>query len=104
MHFSWYKHKLGQKPELISTIYKYDVKATFYGEFRNNTRFKMVNGKGITHMVITDLRLSDSGTYFCGSAHSNVVEFGEGTQLVVRGKCDLIHLNGMIDTYFTSFC
>ncbi|XP_036453681.1 novel immune-type receptor 9 [Colossoma macropomum] len=84
MHFSWYKNKLGQKPELISTIYKYDVKATFYGEFRNNTRFNMVNGKGVTHMVITDLRLSDSGTYYCGSAHSNIVEFGEGTQLVVR--------------------
>uniref|UniRef100_A0A3B1KBF7 Ig-like domain-containing protein n=1 Tax=Astyanax mexicanus TaxID=7994 RepID=A0A3B1KBF7_ASTMX len=55
MHFSWYKHKLGRKPELVSTMYKYEK-----------------------------LQRSDSATYYCGSAHSNIVEFGEGTELIVR--------------------
>ncbi|KAI4878211.1 hypothetical protein NFI96_012662, partial [Prochilodus magdalenae] len=86
MHFSWYKHKLGQKPELISTIYKYDSKATFHHKFKNDARFTMMNEKGITHLAITDIQLSDSATYYCGSAHSNIVEFGEGTELVVRAS------------------
>ncbi|XP_072542982.1 uncharacterized protein [Salminus brasiliensis] len=86
MHFSWYKHKLGQKPQLISTIYKYDVNPTFYNEFKNDARFEMVNGKGLTHLIIKKLLFSDSATYYCGSAHSNIVEFGEGTELIVRAS------------------
>ncbi|XP_076829367.1 uncharacterized protein LOC143475393 [Brachyhypopomus gauderio] len=86
MHYSWYKHKLGQKPELISTIYKYEAKATFYHEFKNNARFTMVNEKNMTHLEIRELELSDSATYYCGSAHSNIVEFGEGTELLVKAS------------------
>ncbi|XP_058249744.1 immunoglobulin kappa light chain-like isoform X2 [Hemibagrus wyckioides] len=84
MHFSWYKHKLGQKPKLISNFYKYDQKATFHHEFKGNARFNMVNKKGVTHLEIKEIQLSDSATYYCGSAHSNIVEFGEGTQLLVQ--------------------
>ncbi|XP_066536324.1 immunoglobulin kappa light chain-like [Hoplias malabaricus] len=86
MHFSWYRHIIGHKPELISTIYKYESKATFYHEFKNNPRFNMVNGKGITYLNISKLQISDSATYYCGSAHSNIVEFGDGTELVVRAS------------------
>ncbi|XP_066536323.1 immunoglobulin kappa light chain-like [Hoplias malabaricus] len=86
MHFSWYRHIIGHKPELISTIYKYESKATFYHEFKDNPRFNMVNGKGITYLNISKLQISDSATYYCGSAHSNIVEFGDGTELVVRAS------------------
>ncbi|KAG9274123.1 immunoglobulin alpha-2 heavy chain-like [Astyanax mexicanus] len=84
MHFSWYKHKLGRKPELVSTMYKYESKPTFYSEFKDKSRFAMDNGKGVTHLMIKELQHSDSATYYCGSAHSNIVEFGEGTELIVR--------------------
>ncbi|NP_001187023.1 novel immune-type receptor 2 precursor [Ictalurus punctatus] len=86
MHFSWYKYNLGQKPKLISNFYKYDKKATFHHEFKNNARFSMVNEKSKTNLEIKGLQLSDSATYFCGSAHSNIVEFGEGTELVVQAS------------------
>ncbi|XP_026873051.2 uncharacterized protein LOC113581829 [Electrophorus electricus] len=86
MHFSWYKHKFGQKPELISTIYKYELKATFYYEFKNNPRFSMVNENGMTHLEIRELQLSDSATYYCGSAHSNIIEFGDGTEVLVQAS------------------
>ncbi|XP_045081813.1 uncharacterized protein LOC123492739 [Coregonus clupeaformis] len=84
MHFSWYKQPFGEKPHLISTIYKYDKGATFYHEFKDNPRFSVQSSKGINHLSISDLKSSDSATYYCGSAHSNVVEFGKGTILNVK--------------------
>ncbi|XP_053089481.1 uncharacterized protein LOC113539811 [Pangasianodon hypophthalmus] len=86
MHFSWYKHKFGQKPKLISNFYKYDQKATFHNEFKDNARFNMVNDNDKTHLEIKKLQLSDSAMYYCGSAHSNIVEFGEGTELIVQAS------------------
>uniref|UniRef100_A0A3B1JGQ6 Ig-like domain-containing protein n=1 Tax=Astyanax mexicanus TaxID=7994 RepID=A0A3B1JGQ6_ASTMX len=67
MHFSWYKHKLGRKPELVSTMYKYESKPTFYSEFKDKSRFAMDNGKGVTHLMIKELQRSDSATYYCGN-------------------------------------
>ncbi|CAB1351602.1 unnamed protein product [Coregonus sp. 'balchen'] len=86
MHFSWYKQPFGEKPHLISTIYKYDKGATFYHEFKDNPRFSVQSSKGINHLSISDMKSSDSATYYCGSAHSNVVEFGKGTILNVKGS------------------
>ncbi|XP_052456790.1 novel immune-type receptor 9 isoform X2 [Carassius gibelio] len=85
MHFSWYKHKLGENPRLISTIYKYDNKARFYHDFQNSSRFSVLNDKGLHHLVIKNIQLSDSATYYCGSAYSNVMEFVGGTELIVEG-------------------
>uniref|UniRef100_A0AAY5ELT3 Ig-like domain-containing protein n=1 Tax=Electrophorus electricus TaxID=8005 RepID=A0AAY5ELT3_ELEEL len=73
MHFSWYKHAFSQKPELIATIYKYDTKATFYDGFKNNARFILVIREDRNHLVITELEVSDSATYYCGNAQSNIV-------------------------------
>uniref|UniRef100_A0A4W4ERT8 Ig-like domain-containing protein n=1 Tax=Electrophorus electricus TaxID=8005 RepID=A0A4W4ERT8_ELEEL len=86
MHFSWYKHKFSQKPELIATIYKYDTKATFYDGFKNNARFTLVIGKDRNYLVITELEVSDSATYYCGNAQSNIVEFGKATKLTVKAS------------------
>lgn len=86
VHFSWYKHSLGQKPKLISNFYKYEQKAKFHDEFKDDARFSIVNEKGITKLEIKELQLSDSATYYCGSAHTNVVQFEEGTELIVQGN------------------
>ncbi|XP_076828924.1 signal-regulatory protein beta-2-like [Brachyhypopomus gauderio] len=86
MHFSWYKHNFSHKPELIATIYKYDEKATFYDGFKNNTRFTLVNINDGNQLVITDLEVSDSATYYCGKAMSNLLKFGEGTKLIVKAS------------------
>uniref|UniRef100_A0A8C8FFC4 Ig-like domain-containing protein n=1 Tax=Oncorhynchus tshawytscha TaxID=74940 RepID=A0A8C8FFC4_ONCTS len=85
MHFSWYKQPFREKPHLISTIYKYDKYATFYHEFKDNPRFSVQSSNGVNHLSISDIKGSDSATYYCGSAHSNVVEFGKGTILNVKG-------------------
>uniref|UniRef100_A0A8C7JJC9 Ig-like domain-containing protein n=1 Tax=Oncorhynchus kisutch TaxID=8019 RepID=A0A8C7JJC9_ONCKI len=74
--FSWYKQCFGNIPQLISTIYKYARNATFYHEFKNNPRFS----------VEGDVELSDTGTYYCGSAFGNNVEFGQGVILIIKGS------------------
>ncbi|XP_064787633.1 signal-regulatory protein beta-1-like isoform X2 [Oncorhynchus masou masou] len=87
MHFSWYKQNLGDKLQLFSTIhYKYDRNATFYHEFKDNPRFSVQNGPKKNHLRISDMQLSDSGTYYCGNAYINRVEFGKGVILIVEGS------------------
>uniref|UniRef100_A0A674EDZ6 Uncharacterized LOC115194322 n=1 Tax=Salmo trutta TaxID=8032 RepID=A0A674EDZ6_SALTR len=84
--FSWYKQSLGNIPQLISTIYKYDRNATFYHEFKDNPRFSVEGGQGKNHLMIADVELSDSGTYYCGSAYGINVEFGQGVVLIIKGS------------------
>uniref|UniRef100_A0A673VWB2 Uncharacterized LOC115194329 n=1 Tax=Salmo trutta TaxID=8032 RepID=A0A673VWB2_SALTR len=87
MHFSWYKQTLGDKLQLFSTVhYKYDRNATFYYEFKDNPRFSVENGPKKNHLRISDMQLSDSGTYYCGNAYTNRVEFGKGAILIVEGS------------------
>ncbi|XP_016325481.1 uncharacterized protein LOC107675589 [Sinocyclocheilus anshuiensis] len=41
--------------------------------------------------IYKNIQLSDSATYYCGSAYSNVMEFVEGTELIVEGvKSDTV--------------
>nr|XP_046185687.1 uncharacterized protein LOC124014572 [Oncorhynchus gorbuscha] len=86
MHFSWYKQPFGDKLQLCSTVFKFDRNATFYHEFKNNPRFSVENGHERNYLRISDMQLSDSGTYYCGSSYGNKVEFGEGAILIVKGS------------------
>ncbi|XP_020359765.2 uncharacterized protein LOC109906470 [Oncorhynchus kisutch] len=84
--FSWYKQTFENIPQLISTIYKYDRNATFYQEFKNNPRFSVEGGQGKNNLMIADVELSDSGTYYCGSSYGNNLEFGKGVILIIKGS------------------
>uniref|UniRef100_A0A4W6CW79 Ig-like domain-containing protein n=1 Tax=Lates calcarifer TaxID=8187 RepID=A0A4W6CW79_LATCA len=84
MHFSWYRQTLGGRPELMSTIYKYDQPSKVFHWLEKNPRFSVHREQGMNHLHIADIHLSDSATYFCGSSHSNMLEFGEGVFLSVE--------------------
>ncbi|XP_071334036.1 immunoglobulin kappa light chain-like [Trachinotus anak] len=84
--YYWYKQSLGQKPRLISTFYKYNKNGTFYDEFKNDPRFRLDIGNGKNHLKISDLRSSDSATYYCASGYSVTFEFGEGATVSVKGS------------------
>ncbi|XP_070849394.1 uncharacterized protein [Chaetodon trifascialis] len=84
--FYWYKQTLGQKPKCISTYYKYEKKASFYGEFQDNPRFTLDTEIGKNHLKMTDLRISDSATYYCASSYSYNFEFAAGTTVSVKGS------------------
>ncbi|KAL7374817.1 hypothetical protein ABVT39_007588 [Epinephelus coioides] len=82
---SWYKHSLGQKPRLISTFFKYDLNKTFQPEFKNNPRFTLDTENGKNHLTITDLRISDSATYYCIN-YLYTIEFSECITVDVKGS------------------
>ncbi|XP_044196615.1 uncharacterized protein LOC122973273 [Thunnus albacares] len=84
--FYWYKQTLGQKPRIISTYYKYERNGTFHDELKNNPRFALDTETGKNHLKITNLRISDSATYYCASSYSSKFEFAEGTIVNVKGS------------------
>ncbi|XP_076581004.1 uncharacterized protein LOC143316990 [Chaetodon auriga] len=84
--FNWYKQTLGQKPRLISTYYNFHKYVTFHNEFENDPRFTLDTEKGKNHLKMTDLRISDSATYYCVSDYYDTFEFGEGIFVSVKGS------------------
>ncbi|XP_067380485.1 vascular endothelial growth factor receptor 1-like [Channa argus] len=73
----WFKHILGQKPRLISSLNQYNQMISFDDEFKNSSRFTVTTGNGKNHLTITNIDISDSATYYCLSANFYNIEFRE---------------------------
>ncbi|XP_039896733.1 uncharacterized protein LOC120739120 [Simochromis diagramma] len=85
---SWYQQSLGGKPNIISTRMKHSPEADIYAQYKD--RFKvLVEGKK-EYLKITNLSLSDSGTYYCGVLVFNAIEFGQGLFLHVKSPATSI--------------
>ncbi|XP_023252411.1 immunoglobulin kappa light chain-like [Seriola lalandi dorsalis] len=82
----WYKQSVGQTPRLLSTVYAFNRNGSFHDEFKKNTRFSLDTENGKNHLKISDLRTSDSATYYCASSYSVKFEFGEGATVSVKGS------------------
>uniref|UniRef100_A0A3B3URZ8 Uncharacterized LOC106941586 n=1 Tax=Poecilia latipinna TaxID=48699 RepID=A0A3B3URZ8_9TELE len=80
----WYRQTLGQKPTPIASFYVYGKETIFHGEFKNNSRLDLVKGDRTNHLIISNLRISDSATYFCGKSNAQVVAFAQGTVVSVK--------------------
>ncbi|XP_061566128.1 uncharacterized protein LOC133420451 [Cololabis saira] len=80
----WFMQSLGDKPTVISTCYVYSKRITFYEKFNNNSRFTLDTENRNYHLTISDLKHSDSGTYYCAARGPLVVDFAEGTTLSVK--------------------
>ncbi|KAM8747452.1 uncharacterized protein AB9X84_015471 [Acanthopagrus schlegelii] len=84
--FYWYKQTLGQKPQLLSTYFKRDKSGIFQNEFKNDSRLALDTGNGNNHLTISDLRISDSATYYCTGCYVYDFEFAEGITVSVKGS------------------
>ncbi|XP_045921692.1 uncharacterized protein LOC123981094 isoform X1 [Micropterus dolomieu] len=84
--FYWYKQILGQKPQLVSKLYKHDKNGSLNGEFKNDPRFELDTTTGKNHLTISYVQISDSATYYCISGYSYVYDFLEGFFIHVKGS------------------
>ncbi|KAM8746618.1 uncharacterized protein AB9X84_014817 [Acanthopagrus schlegelii] len=84
--FYWYKQTLGQKPRLLSTYHEDDNGGIFQNEFKSDSRFALDTGNGNNHLTISDLRISDSATYYCTTDYKYAFEFVEGITVSVKGS------------------
>uniref|UniRef100_A0A667ZBZ1 Ig-like domain-containing protein n=1 Tax=Myripristis murdjan TaxID=586833 RepID=A0A667ZBZ1_9TELE len=57
-----------------------------YTEFKNDPRFKLDIETNGNHLKISELRHSDSATYFCVKSNSFDLEFANGVTLSVQGS------------------
>uniref|UniRef100_A0A3Q4I5G9 Ig-like domain-containing protein n=1 Tax=Neolamprologus brichardi TaxID=32507 RepID=A0A3Q4I5G9_NEOBR len=80
----WYKQPLGQKPKLISYSYIYEKNNTFFGEFKNNPRFSLDTENGKNHLMIGNLQISDSATYYCMTSYLYRLTFSESITVIVN--------------------
>ncbi|XP_046905187.1 uncharacterized protein LOC124487146 isoform X2 [Hypomesus transpacificus] len=83
--FSWYRQTLGDKPQLVSIMYKYEEKARLHNEFKDDPRFSVQCDEGTNHLTISDVQPSDSAMYFCSKTSVNTLEFADGVFLNVKG-------------------
>lgn len=90
---------MGDNLQILSVFYKYNKNATFYHEFKGNTRFSVQSGEEMNHLKISDMQLSDSTTYYCGNSYANQVEFEEGAILIVKGTTSEFTKKGNCNTF-----
>lgn len=83
---SWYRQAIGQKPNRMSNFYLFGQEASFVGSFRNNKRLKLATENPQHHLTISDLRVSDSATYYCVGSNFFEFEFHDGTSVSVKGS------------------
>ncbi|XP_055012596.1 uncharacterized protein LOC110168905 [Boleophthalmus pectinirostris] len=80
----WYRQKLGMKPELISSYFKYDQKSEFYGEFLSNNRLKLDYDNKKNDLHIKNVNISDSAVYHCVGCYLHQSEFLESVTVIVK--------------------
>ncbi|XP_053271635.1 immunoglobulin kappa light chain isoform X1 [Pleuronectes platessa] len=82
----WYKHTPGQKPRIISKTYKFSKDFPLLNEFKDNQRFTVETNDLVSRLNISDLKLSDSATYYCLKDKRYVYDFMEGVTVSVKGS------------------
>ncbi|MBN3299709.1 KV07 protein, partial [Amia calva] len=85
-YFSWFRQVPGQPPKCILTLYVHSPVPTLYGEFTNETRFKVQKEGESFNLTISDLKTSDMGRYYCGVRDYDLLIFGNGTFLLITGS------------------
>ncbi|XP_074518416.1 immunoglobulin kappa light chain-like [Halichoeres trimaculatus] len=85
-HVTWFKHAVGEKLQLISSVYKYTTNDSLQGEFRKNPRFSLDAQKGKNHLTISDLQVSDSATYYCLSCRYCMMDIVETVHVHVKSS------------------
>lgn len=82
----WFKQTLREKPALVASSYHCSQDSIVHDEFKKTNRFKVSPGLDSFNLTIERTVQSDLATYYCAGSFSNIVYFGAGTNLVLRGE------------------
>ncbi|XP_039514683.1 uncharacterized protein LOC120469639 [Pimephales promelas] len=89
----WFKQTLGEKPALVASSYHWSQDGELHDEFGKIKRYKINSGPGSFNLTIERTVQSDSATYYCAGSSMNIVYFGAGANLVLRGsESNQIHI------------
>lgn len=83
---SWFKQTPRGKPNLICMYYISASNFIFTNDFKNNPRFQLHPINKGANLTITDLKFSDTATYFCVNQYLHIFEFTEGYNVIVEGS------------------
>uniref|UniRef100_A0A8D0CQM6 Uncharacterized LOC116042338 n=1 Tax=Sander lucioperca TaxID=283035 RepID=A0A8D0CQM6_SANLU len=81
---SWYQQSLEGKPLIISSRMKQSTEASIFPAYKERFKVLAQSEEGTNHLIIKNLRMSDSATYYCGILEFNAIEFGHGAFLHVK--------------------
>ncbi|XP_026072713.1 uncharacterized protein LOC113052518 [Carassius auratus] len=80
----WYKQVTGEEPRLIASSVLHSSESQFHNQF-NSSHFEVLRGTGSFNLRIVNTLQSDCGTYYCAFSFSNIITFGNGTHLAIKG-------------------
>ncbi|XP_072544694.1 uncharacterized protein [Salminus brasiliensis] len=80
----WYRQSIGMKPQILVTVSKFDF-FLFHDEFKDSPRYNVSRNSGILSLSISNTMPSDTAVYYCTHYSSGIMDFGEGTLLIVPG-------------------
>ncbi|XP_074055307.1 T-cell receptor gamma alternate reading frame protein [Macrotis lagotis] len=82
----WYRHQEGKAPERLLRYSMLKSESVLDPGF-SSEKVRAYKGKdNICKLILSDLQLSDSGTYYCASWDGRAKVFGEGTKLIVTSS------------------
>ncbi|XP_036403558.1 T cell receptor beta chain MC.7.G5-like [Megalops cyprinoides] len=85
-YFSWFRQAVGRPPVCMLTMYAHSQEATFYGEFKNDSRFNARRIGTMLSLTISNPRPEDAGMYYCAARDYDLMVFGGGTFLAYEGE------------------
>ncbi|KAK2913441.1 hypothetical protein Q8A67_001840 [Cirrhinus molitorella] len=84
-YYSWFKQSLGEAPTCILSLYAETPIPTFYGDFKNETRFTVLKKGNYFALTIKKAKPSDTGIYYCGARDYDLTTFSSGLFLNYKG-------------------
>lgn len=83
--YCWFKQGLERSPLFVTKIYSLNHNGSFSEQF-NSPRFSVDIKESNYQLKISNLKISDSATYYCLAKNLKSAELCEGTTLSVKGS------------------